>query len=106
MLSISLGRYTPLFQADILAILVCVYTIQTTAKSDKYISICSERLVDLRADKTTSPLVWHCQRAVIEICTHHPVRLIWVPGDSSVSGNEIVDELARGVLFNSLLDQT
>lgn len=106
MLSISLGRYTPLFQADIVAILVCVYKIQMTAKSEKYISIRSDSLTDLKADKTTSPLVRNCKRALIEFCTHHSVRLSWVPGDSGVSGKEIVGELPRGVLFNSLVVQT
>ena len=106
MLSISSVRYTPLFRADILAFLVCVYKIQMTAKSEKYISIRSENLADLKADKTTSLLVQHYKRALIEICTHHSVSPTWVPGDSGVSGNEIIDELARGVLFNSLLVQT
>jgi hypothetical protein len=35
MLGISLGIYTPLFQADILAILFCVHTIQTIGKSEQ-----------------------------------------------------------------------
>jgi len=68
----------------------------------KYISICTDGLVDLRADKTMSPLMRHCQRALSEVCTHNSVRLIWVLGDSGLSGNETIDELAWGVLFNSL----
>jgi hypothetical protein len=106
MFSISLARYTPLFQPDILAVLVCVYKMKTTTKSEKYFSICSDSLADLKAYKTTPALVRHCHSALSEICTHHSVRPVVVPGESGVSGNEIVDELARAVLFNSLLDQT
>jgi ribonuclease HI len=50
----------------------------------------------LQAPKTTSPLVWQCQRALNEISTYHCVRLFWVPGHSGILGNEIVDELERG----------
>ena len=48
----------------------------------------------LKASKTTSLLVRHCQRALNEIFTHHSVGLIWVPRHSGIRGNEIADELA------------
>jgi len=40
-LIISLERYATVFQAEIYAILACVYKIQTNIRSQKYISICS-----------------------------------------------------------------
>jgi ribonuclease HI len=51
----------------------------------------------LQAAKTTSPLVWQCQRVLNNISTYHFVGLFWVPGHSRIRGNEIADELARGV---------
>jgi hypothetical protein len=41
-LSFSLGRYATVFQAEIYAILACVYEIQFQNRSEKYVSICSE----------------------------------------------------------------
>jgi hypothetical protein len=49
----------------------------------------------LQAAKTTSPLVWQCQRALNDISTYHCVGLFWVPGHSVIRGNKIADELAR-----------
>jgi hypothetical protein len=40
-LIISLGRYATVFQAEIYAILACVYKIQMNIRSQKYINICS-----------------------------------------------------------------
>jgi hypothetical protein len=59
-LSISLGKYVTVFQAEIYAILACVYEIQSIARSEKYISICSDSQAALEALQTvkmTSPLV-------------------------------------------------
>jgi ribonuclease HI len=97
-LSISLRKYVTVFQAEKYAILTCTYEIQANARSEKYISICSDSqaaLKALQAAKTTSPLVWQCQRAFNDISTYHSVGLFWVPGHSRIRGNEIVDELAR-----------
>jgi hypothetical protein len=69
-LSFPLGRYTTVFQAEIYAILACVYEIQLHIKSEKYISICSDSQVALkvlRAIRTTSPLVYQCQKAFNDI---------------------------------------
>jgi len=41
--SFSLGRYTTVFQAEIYAILACVYEIQLQNRPEKYVSICSDR---------------------------------------------------------------
>jgi hypothetical protein len=63
-LNFSLGRHTTVFQAEIYAILACVYKIQSYTGSEKYISICSDSqaaLKALQAVRTTSPLVHQCQ---------------------------------------------
>jgi hypothetical protein len=58
-LSICLGKYVTLFEAKIYAILACVYEIQSVARSEKYINICSDSqaaLEALPAMKAMSPL--------------------------------------------------
>ena len=62
-------------------------------------SICYDSLAALKAlkaVKTTSPLVYKCQRALNGISIRHVVGLFWVPGHAGIRGNEIADELARG----------
>jgi ribonuclease HI len=96
-LSTSLGRYVTVFQAEINAVLACVYEIQNNVRSEKYTNICSDSqaaLKTLQAVKT-SPLVRQCQTALDDISNHHSVELSWDPGHSGIRGNEIIDELAR-----------
>jgi ribonuclease HI len=98
-LSFSLGRYTKVFQAEICAILACVYKIQSQNRPEKYVSICSDSQVALKAlqaIRSTSSLVQQCQKALNDISTRHAVGLYWVPGRAGVRGNEIADELAKG----------
>jgi hypothetical protein len=55
-LSFSLGRYATVFQAEIYAILACVYEIQSLDRSEKYVSICVDSqaaLKSLQAIRTT-----------------------------------------------------
>jgi hypothetical protein len=62
-LSFSLGRYVTVFQAEIYAILVCVYEIQLQNRPEKYLSICSDSQVALKALQTIrimSALVQQC----------------------------------------------
>jgi hypothetical protein len=62
------------------------------------VSICSDSQValkTLKAVRTTSPLVWQCQKALNFISARHAVGLFWVPGHTGVWGNEITTELAR-----------
>jgi hypothetical protein len=59
-LSISLGKYVTVFQAEIYAILACVCEIESRVRSETYVSICYDSqaaLEALQAVKTTSPLV-------------------------------------------------
>jgi ribonuclease HI len=49
----------------------------------------------LQSAKTTSPLVWQCQRVLNGISTYHSVVLFWVPGHSGIRGNETANELTR-----------
>jgi len=40
--SITLGKYTTVFQAEVYAVFACVYEIQTQIRPEKYVSICSD----------------------------------------------------------------
>jgi ribonuclease HI len=96
-LSISLGKHVTVLQAEIYAILACVYEIQSNVTSEKCISICYDSqaaLKPLQAAKTTSS-VRQCQRALDDISTYHSVGLFGVPGHSGTRGNEIAVELAK-----------
>jgi len=87
------------FQAEIYAILACAHEVQSQNRPERYVSICSDSLAALKAlkvVKTTSPLVYQCQRALNDISIRHVVGLFWVPGYAGIQGNEIADKLARG----------
>ena len=69
-LSIPLGKHATVFQAEVYAISACVHEIDTQARPEKYISICSDSqaaLKALQAAKTTSPLVKQCRKALNDI---------------------------------------
>jgi hypothetical protein len=81
-LSICLGKYVTVFQAEIYAILACVWEIQSRVRSERYLSICSDSqaaLEALQAVKTTSRLVRQCQKALDNISTYHSVGLLGSP---------------------------
>jgi len=48
-LSIALGKYATVFQAEAYAILACVYEAQTRVRPEKYVSICSDIQAALKA---------------------------------------------------------
>jgi hypothetical protein len=97
-LSFSLGKCATVFQAEVFTILACVHDIKVHGTPEKYVSTCSDSqaaLKALRAVRTTSPLVYQCQKVLNGISAQHAVGLYWVPGHAGVNGNEIADELAR-----------
>ena len=73
-LSISLGMYATVFQAEVNAILACVCEIQTQVRPEKSVSIRSDSQVALKAlqiAKMMSPLVQLCQKALNNVSTQH-----------------------------------
>jgi ribonuclease HI len=97
-LSFSLGKYATVFQAEIYAILACIYEIKTLGKPEKRVSICSDNrtaLNALKAIRTMSLLDYQCQNVLNDISAVHAVGLYWVPGHAGARGNEIADGLAR-----------
>jgi ribonuclease HI len=97
-LSLSLGQYATVFQADVFAILACLHDTEAHGLTGKHTSICSDSLAALNAleaVRTTYPLVHQCQEVLNDIPTRHAVGLYWVPGHAGVQGNETADGLAR-----------
>jgi ribonuclease HI len=85
-LSFPLGRYTTVFQAEIYAILACVYEFQSLDRPEKHISICSDSQVVLKSLQATktSLLVQQCQKALNDISTQYVVGLYWVSGHAGI----------------------
>jgi ribonuclease HI len=48
-LSISLGKHSTVFQAEVYAILACVHKVRTQDRPEKYVSICSDSQAALKA---------------------------------------------------------
>jgi hypothetical protein len=81
-LSIPLHKHTTVFQVEVYAILACAHEIEAQDRPEKYVSICSDSQVALKAlqaAKTTSPLVLQRQQVLNDISTRHAVRLYWMP---------------------------
>jgi hypothetical protein len=93
-LSISLSRYSTVFQAKIYAILACVYETQMTTRSKKYISICSNSKACLKALHALkvrahwcASVKGYCMTFLLNVLSGHlGPRALWC-------GNETADEL-------------
>jgi len=65
---------------------------------NREIRICSDSqaaLKALKAIRTTSPLVYQCQKALNDISIRHAVDLFWIPRHAGIRGNEIANGLVR-----------
>ena len=95
-LTIPLGKYSTVFQAEIYAILACVSSLYNEREAS--IAICSgsqAALKMLQSAKTRSSLVAETKSALSKLSTFNSARLLWVPRHNNVPGNEIADELAK-----------
>jgi hypothetical protein len=104
---ISLGKHATVFQAEVCVKLACVYEIATQDRPEKYVSICSNSLVALKAlqaAKSMSPLVQQCQKALNDISTQHTKGLYWILELAGVRGNEIADILERGGSIQTFIE--
>ena len=97
-ISLRLGTDISVFQAEVLAICSCANYCLNNEYSAKKINICSDSQAALKAIESwhfTSKLVLECRNAVQELSRHNEVTLLWVPGHSSILGNDEADLLAR-----------
>jgi hypothetical protein len=95
-ISISLGRYTTVFQAKIYAIYKHAYEIPKIITSEKYICICSD---STEASKSLQVIkmfpLYDSAKQHQMIFPSTTLKLNWIPEHPGVSRNEITHELAR-----------
>ncbi len=92
--SISLGQYSSVFQADTYAISVCVKHCLDENYHRKSIDICSDSQAALKAlssIKFRSKLVLECRQFIMRLAESNTVGLIWALGHHDIQGNKIAD---------------
>ncbi|XP_046395727.1 uncharacterized protein LOC124162988 [Ischnura elegans] len=97
-ISIPLGEYATVFQAEVLAILICTYTIKEAGLFIRQIHICTDSQAALKALTSSwckSKLLSECCEALNVIRRHYKIELFWIPGHVGISGNELADEVAK-----------
>lgn len=96
--SINLGRYATIYQAEVYALVLCARELIDRSTSNKNIYIVSDSQAALKAlgsYRITSKLVRNCIESLIVLGTNNRVTLLWVPGHQGVAGNEKADALAK-----------
>ena len=95
-LSIPMGRWPTVFQAEVQAILECSVICLRRKYRHSNICIMSDSQAALNALKSatcTSKLVWECSQSLQTLGCNNQVNLYWVPGHCGIDGNEKADEL-------------
>ena len=90
-LSIPLGTYASVFQAEMYAITKCATVLQTLDLTNTCVYICSDSQAAIRAirkPRTTSKLVRGCIIALDALAALHLVCVTWIPGHTGKQGNE------------------
>lgn len=98
-ITINLGKFASVFQAETMAILECAHrTKQIIGQETDKVLIYSDSQAALKALEKpviTSALVRQCKTALNKLAAGRKVTLAWVPGHQGTRGNEKADELAR-----------
>ncbi|XP_062716992.1 retrovirus-related Pol polyprotein from type-1 retrotransposable element R1 isoform X2 [Aedes albopictus] len=96
--SLPLGRWPTVFQAEVYAILECADICLKRRYRNANICICSDSKAALNALKSkvyTSKLVLECSKLLQQLSCRNKVNLYWVPGHRGIEGNEKADQLAK-----------
>ena len=97
-LSVPMGQWPTVFQAEVQAILECSEICLRRKYRHSNICMMSDSQAALKALKSatcTSKLVWECVQSLQTLGCNNQVDLYWVPGHCGIDGNERADELAR-----------
>ncbi|XP_036344628.1 uncharacterized protein LOC118753862 [Rhagoletis pomonella] len=97
-ISIPLGNYPSIFQAEVYAISACAEIILQRQARLQHIVICSDSQAALKAISSCeikSRVVWECVARLNILGENKALQLVWVPGHKGIQGNEEADRLAR-----------
>lgn len=97
-ISVSLGKSSTIFQAELEAIRMCVEHLVERGPKGQHFPILSDSQAVIRAlnnPVTSSLLVRKCLATINKLTDHNKLQICWVPGNIGVDGNEHADELAR-----------
>jgi ribonuclease HI len=97
-LSLSLGQYTTIFQAEVYAIKSCAVENLDRNYKNRNIYILSDSQEAIKALDThqiTSKLAWDCYQSLTQLARRNRVQRTWVPGHEGIVRNEMADQLAR-----------
>ena len=97
-ISLSLGKYATVFQAEIIAIHHCVKELIRQEFKGKTIAIYSDSQAAIKAVNSmqvNSKLVWDCLETLNALGSQNRLTLAWVPAHTGYEGNEEADSLAR-----------
>jgi ribonuclease HI len=103
-ISLSLGTYATVFQAEVSAILTCKNLCEKRY-SGRHILIHTDSqaaLMVLNSHQVNSRLVWECIQALVKLSTQNHMELCWVPGHRGIEGNEEADKLEKELTLLSL----
>ena len=97
--SFSLGKFCTIFQAEVFALIKCAELSLERNVSNSKIFICSDSQAAIKAianPMSESKLITECKNKLLELSDRsNSISLTWVPGHSSIDGNEIADKLAK-----------
>jgi ribonuclease HI len=97
-LSLSLGKYTTLFQAEVYFMKACAVENLGRGYRNRNIYILSDSQAAIKAlhnYQINSELVWDCHQSLAKLAEYNTFQLIWVPGHGGIEGNETADKLSR-----------
>ena len=97
-ISIPLGKYTTVFQSEVVAISEGSQKLLSDGIKDKRVLIYTDSessIKSLSSVKVSSIVVLSCFTMLENLSRDNNVTLAWVPGHSEIPGNEKADELAR-----------